>query len=70
MFHSNAKMNFRKLVHSGAFKSSLKYISCYEMAWKLAFMVHEHIIEFWVQKKCCSLKIFYALNPYIHSFAK
>jgi hypothetical protein len=61
MFHSNAKMNFRKLVHSGAFKSSLKYISCYEMAWKLAFMVHEHIIEFWVQKKMLFIKVFFFL---------
>jgi len=49
MFHSQAKMELRKLLHSKAFKSLLKYISWYEMPWKLAFMVHQHVIEFWVE---------------------
>jgi hypothetical protein len=49
MFHFHAKTKFRKLVHSRAFKGPLKYISCCEMARKLAFMVHQHVIEFWVK---------------------
>jgi len=28
------------------------------MAWKLAHMVHQHIIEYWYKKMCCSLRIF------------
>jgi len=64
MFHSHAKMDSGKLVHSRAFKSLLKYISCYEMAWKLVVMVQQHVIEFLVENKCCSFKIFYLINPY------
>jgi hypothetical protein len=49
MFYSHAKMELRKLLHSKAFKSPLKYVSWYEMPWKLAFMVYQHIIEFLVE---------------------
>ncbi len=45
MFHSHAKMNFKKLVHFGVFNNPLKYISFYETTWKLAFMVHRDVIE-------------------------
>jgi len=45
-FQSHFKMDIIKLVHSATFRSPLKYISCYEMAWKLAFMIHQHVIEF------------------------
>jgi hypothetical protein len=58
MFHSHAKMDFGKFVHYRAFKSLLKYISCYEMAWKPTVMVQQHVIEFLVEKKCCSLNFF------------
>ncbi len=57
-FHSHVKMDIMKLVHFATFRSPLKYISLYEMAWKLAFMVHQHVIEFWEKFKCCSLRIF------------
>jgi hypothetical protein len=49
--HFNSKMNFKRQVHYGAFKSTLKFVSCYEMVWKLAFMIHQHVIEFWVEDK-------------------
>ncbi len=51
MSHSHIKMNITKLMHFVTFKSPLKYISCYEMTWKLAFVVHQHVIEFWGKKK-------------------
>jgi hypothetical protein len=57
MFHYHAKMGFRKLMHFGIFKSSLKYISYY------AFMVHKHVIEFWVENNYCSLNFFDLVNP-------
>ncbi len=45
-FHSHVRMDIMKLVHFVTFRSPLKYISCYEMAWKLALIVHQHVIEF------------------------
>jgi hypothetical protein len=51
-------MDFGKLVHSRGLQKSLKQISCYEMAWKLAIMVQQDVIEFLVENKCCSLRIF------------
>jgi hypothetical protein len=46
MFHFHAKIDVRKLVHSRAFEGPLKYIPCCEMAGKLAFVIHQHVIEF------------------------
>jgi hypothetical protein len=63
MFQFHAILGFRKLMHFGVFKFSLKYISYYEMAWKLAFMVHKHVIEFWVENNYYSLNFFDLLNP-------
>jgi hypothetical protein len=43
--------------NSNDFKCFLNYILC-------SFMVHLHVIEFWVEDKCCSLKIFDLLTSY------
>jgi hypothetical protein len=53
MFHSHAKTHFlkNKLMHFEAFKSLVKYISCYEMAWKLTFIIHQHVIEYILGRK-------------------
>jgi hypothetical protein len=41
---SHVKMDFT-LVDFVIFKSPLRYISFYEMTWKLAVMVHQHVIK-------------------------
>jgi len=46
------------LLNFSVFKSSFKYIS-------YSFMVHLHVIEFWVENKCCSLRIFDLMSPII-----
>ncbi len=48
-----------------AFKSSIKYISCYEMAWKLTFIIHQHVIEHMLSRKwMLFIEDFHLMNSY------
>jgi hypothetical protein len=57
--NTNVVKDFDVLFNFGVLKHLLKYISC-------SFMVHLHVIELWVEDKCCSFRIFYVVGPHAY----